>query len=75
LTPDTAAENPATFQRGFEFSDGPHDRTMRGSIFRSLAWINRAVLPKMWHRDLQRLRPWQKAIIAWRYWVTRNALR
>ena len=47
---------------------------MRKILFRSIARLNRMVLPRMWHRDLQRLSPWQKAVVAWRYWVTRNAL-
>lgn len=47
---------------------------MRTTFFRMLARINRAVLPKQWHRDLARLPAWRKALAAYRYWVTRNAL-
>jgi hypothetical protein len=47
---------------------------MRKSIFRLLARINKLVLPKMWHKDLTRLTKWQKAIVGWRIWVTKNAL-
>ena len=36
--------------------------------------LNKALLPTLWHRDLSRLTGVQKAIAAWRYWVTRNAL-
>lgn len=43
-------------------------------LFRLLASINRAVLPKLWSKDLLRLTPLQKAIVGYRYWVTRNAL-
>lgn len=47
---------------------------IRKPLFRLLARINKAVLPRMWDRDLRRLSRAQKIIIAWRYWVTRNAL-
>ena len=48
--------------------------TLSKHLFRLLASINRAVLPTLWRRDLQRLSPLQKALVAYRYWVTRNAL-
>lgn len=48
--------------------------TVRKPLFRLLAAINKAVLPKQWHRDLQRLGPARKALVAWRFWVTKNAL-
>jgi hypothetical protein len=47
---------------------------LRKLFFRLLAACNRRLLPKLWNKDLQRLTPVQKAIVAWRYWVTRNAL-
>ena len=47
---------------------------IRKRAFRLLAAINRAVLPKMWDKDLQRLSTPRKLIVAYRYWVTRNAL-
>lgn len=47
---------------------------MRKSFFRTLAVINRAVLPKLWNKDLLRLSKWQKLLVAYRYWVTRNVL-
>ncbi len=47
---------------------------MRKSLFRTLAAINRAVLPKLWNKDLLRLSKWQKLLVAYRYWVTRNVL-
>lgn len=48
--------------------------TFRKRLFRTLAKVNRAVLPKLWDRDLTRLSTAQKALVAYRYWVTRNAL-
>ncbi|MCC6576530.1 MAG: hypothetical protein IT228_04225 [Flavobacteriales bacterium] len=47
---------------------------MRRTAFRLLARLNKAVLPKLWDKDLARLTKPQKLLVAWRYWVTRNAL-
>lgn len=47
---------------------------MKKQIFRLLARLNKLVFPKMWDKDLTRLTKWQKAMVAWRYYVTRNAL-
>lgn len=47
---------------------------MKKQLFRLLAKLNKALLPKMWDRDLLRLTKTQKLIIAWRIWVTKNAL-
>ena len=49
-------------------------RTLQKRAFRMLAAINRKLLPKQWHRDLGRLGAARKALVAYRYWVTRNAL-
>jgi len=51
-----------------------HLTTMRRAVFRLLARLNRALLPKLWDKDLTRLGRAQKLLVAWRYWVTRNAL-
>jgi hypothetical protein len=47
---------------------------LRQRLFRLLAAVNKAVLPKLWGKDLTRLSPLQKALVGYRYWVTRNAL-
>lgn len=47
---------------------------MRQQLFRLLARLNKALLPKMWHKDLLRMNKMQKLIVAWRIWVTKNAL-
>ncbi len=47
---------------------------MKKPFFRLLARLNKLLLPKLWDKDLARLKQWQKAIVAWRYYVTRNAL-
>ena len=47
---------------------------MRRSFFRLLARLNKLLLPKLWDKDLLRLNGLQKAIVAWRIWVTKNSL-
>lgn len=47
---------------------------MQRSLFQLLARLNKALLPKMWDKDLLRLTKVQKLIVAWRIWVTKNAL-
>ena len=47
---------------------------MRKTFFRTLARLNKALLPKLWQKDLLRLSRTQKLIVAWRIWVTKNAL-
>lgn len=47
---------------------------MKRNAFRILAWINRMILPRMSQKDLTKLAKWQKAIVAYRYWVTIHAL-
>jgi hypothetical protein len=47
---------------------------MRKTIFKLLALFNRLFVPRMSRKDLTRLTKWQKAIVAWRYWVTTNVL-
>jgi hypothetical protein len=47
---------------------------MKKSLFKFMARINKWVLPRYSKRDLSRLSKVDQAIIAFRYWVTRNAL-
>lgn len=47
---------------------------MKKSIFKLLARLNRRFLPRYSQRNLNRLSKLDQAIIAFRYWVTRNAL-
>ncbi|MCS6974767.1 MAG: hypothetical protein NZM13_09815 [Cyclobacteriaceae bacterium] len=47
---------------------------MRKVFFRFLAKLNKCLLPRISKRDLNRLSKTDKLIVAWRYWVTRNAL-
>ena len=47
---------------------------MKKSIFKILAALNRVILPSFGKRDLAKLSKFDKAIVAYRYWVTINAL-
>lgn len=47
---------------------------MRKALFKFLALFNRLFVPRMSKKDLTKLKKWEKAIVAWRYWVTTNAL-
>jgi len=47
---------------------------LQKQCFRLLAKMNKAVLPRLWDKDLARLSRIQKAIVGWRIWVTTNAL-
>ncbi|MEZ4739800.1 MAG: SsrA-binding protein [Flavobacteriales bacterium] len=44
------------------------------SFYRLLARVNKAVLPKQWHKDLTRLSKLEKMVVGWRIWVTLRAL-
>jgi hypothetical protein len=50
------------------------DMTLPKSFYQFLARVNKAVLPKQWHKDLTRLSKFEKLIVGWRIWVTKNAL-
>jgi hypothetical protein len=47
---------------------------MKRPLFKILARLNKALLPSFGRKDLSRLTGLEKALIAYRYWVTRNAL-
>ena len=47
---------------------------MKKNLFRLLARVNRALLPKQWDRDLSRLSTMRRLLAGYRYWVTRNAM-
>lgn len=47
---------------------------LRKAFFKSLARLNKRFLPSYIHRDLVALKWYDKAIIGWRYLVTKNAL-
>lgn len=47
---------------------------MKKSLFRLLTKINRVILPRYSKRDLNALSRLDQALIAFRYWVTKNSL-
>ncbi|WP_375579009.1 hypothetical protein ABWH96_18630 [Marivirga tractuosa] len=47
---------------------------MKKSLFKILARINKLILPSFAKKDLTKLKKWEKAIVAYRYVVTKNSL-
>ena len=39
-----------------------------------LAKINKLILPRYSQRDLNKLKKFEKLIVAYRYWITKNSL-
>ena len=50
---------------------------MKKQLFKFLAMANKALLPNYSKRqlDLQKAGKFQKALIGWKLWVTKNALK
>jgi hypothetical protein len=47
---------------------------MTKSLFKLVAGINKLILPRYSQRDITKLSKLDQAIIAFRYWVTKNSL-
>ena len=47
---------------------------LKKSIFKALAKINKVIVPRYSQRDVTKLSKVDKALVAYRYWVTVNAL-
>jgi hypothetical protein len=47
---------------------------MKKSLFNLLAKINKTLMPSFGKKDLTKLSKLEKAMVAYRYWVTINAL-
>jgi hypothetical protein len=47
---------------------------MKKSLFKVIARINKWLLPRFSKRDITKLSKLDKAIIGFRYWVTKNSL-
>jgi hypothetical protein len=47
---------------------------MKKSTFKTLALINKVILPRYSKKDITKLSKIEKAIVAYRYWVTLNSL-
>ena len=43
-------------------------------IFKGLAIINKVILPSLISKDLSKLKSYEKLILGYRYWVTKNSL-
>jgi hypothetical protein len=44
------------------------------AFFKVLAKVNKVILPRYSKRDINHLSKIDKAVVAWRYWVTVHAL-
>lgn len=47
---------------------------MRTFFFTSLSALNRALLPKIYKRDIMNLSKFEQAIVGWKMWVTYRLL-
>ncbi len=43
-------------------------------VFKILAKINKVILPSLYNKDITNLKSYQKLLLAYRYWVTKNSL-
>jgi len=43
-------------------------------IFRILAAMNTLIMPKLYKKDITKLKNYEKVILGYRYWVTKNSL-
>ena len=43
-------------------------------VFKILAAINKVVIPSLIAKDLSKLKGYEKLILGYRYWVTKNSL-
>jgi len=43
-------------------------------LFKILARINKVLMPRFSQKDITRLSKFEKALVAYRYWVTINSL-
>ena len=43
-------------------------------IYRGLAMINKLIMPKLYKKDITKLKNYEKVILSYKYWVTKNSL-
>ncbi len=43
-------------------------------VFRLLAKVNKNIMPSLYNKDISNLKSFEKLILAYRYWVTKNSL-
>ena len=46
----------------------------RKCIFKGLAVMNKLMMPKLYKKDITKLKNYEKGILGYRYWVTKNSL-
>lgn len=46
----------------------------RKLCFQLLAKLNKWLLPSLYRKDMRKLKKWEMGIVAYRYWVTKNAI-
>ena len=46
----------------------------RKLFFKLLARINKLILPSLYKKDISKLKAYEKVMLGYRYWVTKNAL-
>ncbi len=42
--------------------------------FQLLAKFNKLIFPSLYKKDIKKLKKWEMMIVAYRYWVTKNAI-
>ncbi|MEY4930851.1 MAG: hypothetical protein RI909_1575 [Bacteroidota bacterium] len=47
---------------------------MKKQVFKILAKLNKVIMPRFSKRDITKLSKLDKALVAYRYWITTNAL-
>ena len=46
----------------------------RKLFFKTLAKVNKLLIPSLYKKDIGRLKSYEKVILGYRYWVTKNSL-
>ena len=43
-------------------------------VFKAIAVMNKLIMPKLYKKDITKLKNYEKVILGYRYWVTKNSL-
>ena len=46
----------------------------RKLFFKILAKVNKLIIPSLYKKDIDKLKSYEKVILGYRYWVTKNSL-
>jgi hypothetical protein len=49
-------------------------RVKRKYYFKILAKVNKLIIPSLYKKDIGKLKSYEKVILGYRYWVTKNSL-